>query len=62
MAKSRDELQRQLVEFKATLKIHEKKLEKAKKDKNNADVVNYSMSVAGLKNSIKEIGTQLRNM
>lgn len=62
MAKSREELQRQLVEFKTALKLHEKKLEKAKKEKNNKDVVNYSMSVAGLKNSIREIGTQLRNM
>jgi predicted nucleic acid-binding Zn-ribbon protein len=62
MAKTRDELQRQLVEFKTQLKVHQGKLERAKREKNNKDIVNYSMSVAGLKNSIKEIGIQLRKM
>ncbi|WXW92603.1 hypothetical protein SEA_ENYGMA_120 [Streptomyces phage Enygma] len=62
MAKTKEELQRQLIAFKAELKIHEKKLAKAQKDRNNKDVVNYSMSVAGIKNSIREIETQLRKM
>lgn len=62
MAKSREELQRQLVEFKTDLKAHQKKLAKAVKDKNDSAVINYSMSVAGLKNSIQELEEQLRNM
>jgi hypothetical protein len=62
MAKSKQELEKQLAAFKKSLSEHEAKLKKAKADKNKRDMVNYAMSVAGLKNSINEVGTQLRKM
>ncbi len=62
MPKNKEELQRQLNTFKQELKDYEAKLERAKQTNNRDEMVNYAMTVAGLKNSIKEIGTQLRSM
>lgn len=62
MAKSKEELQQQLATFKHELKDYEAKLKKAVKDGDKRKQVDYAMAVAGLKNSIREIGTQLRKM
>ncbi|QNN98356.1 hypothetical protein SEA_LILMARTIN_114 [Streptomyces phage LilMartin] len=59
MADSKEVLQRRLANYKKELAEYETKLRNEKDDKKK---VNLAMAVAGLKNSIKEIGTQLRNM
>lgn len=59
MAQTKAEMQRQLDNFKKELKTYEQKLKNETDPKKKA---NLAMAVAGYKNSIKEIGTQLRNM
>lgn len=62
MDESREELQGKLVRYAHELKDYEKKLKQARKDKNSKDIVNYSMAVAGYKNTIKEIKEQLKKL
>lgn len=62
MPKDKEKIQKQLQDFKAQLPSYEAKLAKAKRDGDKSGQVNYAMAVAGLKNSIKEIETQLRKM
>lgn len=62
MNESREELQGKLVRYAHELKDYEKKLAKAQKDKVHDDIVNYSMAVAGYKNTIKEIKEQLKKL
>lgn len=58
MPDSKETLQRRLDNFKKELKEYEAKL---KNEKDNKKKVHLAMTVAGLKNSIKEIGAQLRH-
>ncbi|AXH67290.1 hypothetical protein SEA_WOFFORD_117 [Streptomyces phage Wofford] len=62
MAKSKKELEAQLKTFQKDVSKYEALRDKALKDGNKKKAADYAMAVAGLKNSIKEIGTQLRNM
>ncbi len=59
MPDSKEALQRRLANYQKELREYETKLKNEKDDKKK---VHLAMSVAGLKNSIKEIGAQLRNM
>ncbi|WP_143675451.1 hypothetical protein [Streptomyces sp. JV178] len=62
MAKSKKELEAQLKAFKSEVSKYEGLRDRALKDGDKKKAADYAMAVAGLKNSIREIGTQLRNM
>lgn len=59
-SKKREKMEKELEALKKSLKEYEDKLEKAENANDRKAMVNYAMAVAGIKNSIREIGTQLR--
>jgi KaiC/GvpD/RAD55 family RecA-like ATPase len=62
MAKSREELKRQLKTFESDLGKYEAEMNKHLAAGNKKKAVDYAMAVAGLKNSIKELKKALEKM
>lgn len=62
MPKERADVQRELNGLKRDLPAYEAALAKARKDKDQSGTVNYSMAVAGIKNSIKQLEAKLEEM